>query len=71
MLKICMCKINARYNNAYRQGVQHLSRIVRKPAFCICDNKDADQLPGNSEAAQCLCFHYTYSTIRLISKSNI
>ena len=22
----------------------HLSRVVRKPAFCICENKDADQL---------------------------
>ena len=20
---------------------------MRKPAFCICENKDADQLPGN------------------------
>ena len=22
----------------------HMSRIVRKPSFCICENKDADQL---------------------------
>ena len=22
----------------------HMSRVVRKPAFCICENKDADQL---------------------------
>ena len=23
---------------------------MRKPAFCICENKDADQLRGNREA---------------------
>ena len=32
---------------------------MRKPAFCICENKDADQLHGNGEADQCLYFHYT------------
>ena len=29
---------------------------MRKPAFCICENKDADQLRGNREADQRLCF---------------
>ena len=33
-----------------------MSRIVRKPAFCICENIDADQLRGNREADQRLCF---------------
>ena len=27
-----------------------MSLVVRKPAFCICENKDADQLRGNREA---------------------
>ena len=45
-----------------------MSRVVRKPAFCICENKDADQLRGNREADQRLCFHYTDSTIPLPSK---
>ena len=27
-----------------------LKRVMRKPAFCICENKDADQLRGNREA---------------------
>ena len=36
-----------------------LSGVVRKPAFCICENKDADQLWGNHEADQRLCFRYT------------
>ena len=34
------------------------SRIVRKPAVCKCENKDADQLRGNRETDQRLCFHY-------------
>ena len=35
---------------------------MRKPAFCICENKDADQLRGNREADQRLCFRYTDRT---------
>ena len=31
---------------------------MRKPMFCICENKDADQLRGNREADQRLCFRY-------------
>ena len=50
---------------------------MRKPTFCICENKDADQLRGNREADQhCeadqrLCFRYIDSTIPLLSKSEI
>ena len=47
------------------------SRIVRNPAFCKCENKDADQLRGNREADQHLCFCYTDSTIPLLLKSEI
>ena len=48
-----------------------LSRVLRKPAFCICENKDADQLRGNREADQRLCFRYTDSTIPLLPKSEM
>ena len=44
---------------------------MRKPAFCICENKDADQLRGNREADQRLCFRYIDSIIPLISKSEV
>ena len=44
---------------------------MRKTVFCICENKDADQLRGNREADQRLCFRYTDSTIPLLSKSEI
>ena len=49
----------------------YMSRIVRKPAFRICENKDADQLRSNREANQRLCFCYTDSTIPLLSNSEI
>ena len=49
----------------------NLSRDVRKPDFRICENKDADQLRGNREADQRLCFRYTDSTIPLLPKSEI
>ena len=45
-----------------------LSRVKRKPTFCICENKDADQLRGNCKADQRLCFCYIDSTIPLLSK---
>ena len=44
---------------------------MRKPGFCICENKDADQLRGNREADQRLCFRYTDSKIPLLPKSEI
>ena len=49
----------------------HLSRIVRKPDFCLGENKGADQLRGNREADQRLCFRYSDSTIPLLLKSEI
>ena len=44
---------------------------MRKPAFCICENKDADELRGNREAAQRLCFRHTDTAIPLLSKYEI
>ena len=49
----------------------HMSRVVRQPAFCICENKDADQLRSNCAADQRLCFRYTDSTIPILPKSEI
>ena len=43
----------------------NMSRVMRKPDFCICENKDADQLRCNSEADQRLCFRYIDSAIPL------
>ena len=52
-------------------NIYHMSLFIRKPDFCIWENKDADQLRGNREADQRLCFPYTDSTIPLLSKSKI
>ena len=46
-----------------------MSLVVRKPAFCICEYKDADQLRGDREADQRLCFCYTDSTIPLLCQA--
>ena len=37
-----------------------------KPTICIGENKDADQLRGNREADQRLCFRYSDSTFPLL-----
>ena len=44
---------------------------MRKPAFCICKNKGADELQSNYAADQRLCFYYIDSTILLLPKSEI
>ena len=52
-------------------SVYYLSRVMSKPAFCICKNKGADQLRDNRAADQHLCFRFIYSAILLLPKSNI
>ena len=46
---------------------------MRKPTICICENKDADQIRGDREADQRLCFRFLDSTIPrdLLAKSKI
>ena len=81
---LCMCRLyrgRLRKVSSHLFGIKvclfivivifHLSRIVRKPAFCISENKDAEQLPGNREANQRLCFRYKDSTIPLLLKYEI
>ena len=48
-----------------------MSRLVGKPTICIGENKGADQLRGNREADQRLCFRHSDSTIPLLLKSEI
>ena len=44
---------------------------MRKRDFCLGENKGADQLRGNLEADQRLCFRYSDSIIPLLLKSEI
>ena len=54
-------------NQSMSKDIQYYSSLVmRKPDFCICENKDADQLRGIREADQRLCFRYIHSTIPLL-----
>ena len=43
--------------------LSNMSLVMRKPAFCICENKDTNQLRGKHEADQRLCFRYNPSSI--------
>ena len=56
---------------SFQAALQQMSLCVRKPTICLCENKDADQLRGNHEADQRLCFRYTDSTVPLLLKSKI
>ena len=42
---------------------------MRKPDFCLCENKGADQLRSNCETDQRLYFHYKDITIPPFYKS--
>ena len=44
---------------------------MEKPTICMCENKGADQLRGNREADQRLCFRCMNSTIPLLLKAEI
>ena len=46
---------------------EQMSHVMRRQTFGICENKDADQLRGNREADQRLCFRYIHSPIPLLS----
>ena len=48
-----------------------MSRVMRKPAFCICGKKDADQLRDDRAADQRLYFRYIDSTITVLSKFKV
>ena len=49
----------------------YMSQLKGKPTICIGENKDTDQLRGNREADQRLCFRYSDSTFPLLLKSEI
>ena len=44
---------------------------IRAASFCICKNKDTDQLCGKCTADQCLCFRFMDSSIPLLHISRI
>ena len=74
VIKKCLCYVCKHFHRKEIQArfaLKHLSRVMRKQTFCICKNKDADQLRGNREADRRLSFRYIDSTIPVLSKSEI
>ena len=73
-LLICLFKHAVgeyQYRPVESTQLQYMSSDVRKPVFCICENKDAEQLRSNCAADQRLCFRYIDSVIPLLSKFEI
>ena len=54
-----------------RVVIEQMSHLMRKPAFCICKNKDTDQLCGNCKVEQRLCFRYMDNSHACLLKSEI
>ena len=51
--------------------VSEISHVMRKPTFCICENKGPDQLRSYCKADLRLCFCDRDNTIPLLTKSQI
>ena len=51
------------FDNLTSHFYMYMNLVMRKPAFYICENKEADQLRDNREADQPLCSRYMDSTI--------
>ena len=54
----CSCLGCSCLGSGTRKPFLYTMKIMKKPAFCLYDNKDADQLHGNRAADQCLYFCY-------------
>ena len=61
--------ISVRQTN--KQTMYNMSCLMGKPTICLGENKNADQVCGNREADQRLCFRYSDSTVPLLLKSEI
>ena len=74
-LALCLTKVRSSRAccpaTALMISCDDMSRLVGKPTICIGENKGADQLRGNREADQRLCFRYSDSIIPLLLKSKI
>ena len=60
-------RISKRLEQAFFVNANYMSFVMRKSAFCICENKDADQLRGDREADQRLYFCYSNSKYKISS----
>ena len=63
--------VSEHVKSRFSYDAAHMSLVMRKPVFCICENKGADQLRSYREAYLRLCFRFTDNTIPLLSKSEV
>ena len=47
-------------NTSHADKDGNMSHVMRKPAFCICENQVIDQLGDNDTTDRCLCIYYNY-----------
>ena len=71
MTSFFFCNIDIRLGSFIDFHLRYMSHCMRKSTKCLGENKDADQLRGNREADQRLCFRFTDSTIPVLSKPKI
>ena len=69
---ILKLKMKHQGEELYKVYINHdpgltLTSFMARPTICIGENKGADQLRGNREADQRLCFRYSASTVPLLS----
>ena len=60
---LCIFQLHYDSFNIFQQVPSQMSRLMGKPTICIGENKGADQLRGNREADQHLCFRFLDSTM--------
>ena len=66
----CLAKASYIFSTK-NNGLHTMSHVMRKPAFCTCENKDLDLLRNHCAADHRLRFHFTDSTIPLLPKTEI
>ena len=67
----CFCFVSRRLEYKIFVLSDKYEPRYKKAAFCICENKNTNQLRGYRVAEQRLCFRYMDSTIPLLPKSEI
>ena len=52
--------LTSTHNLCFGSEIRQMSRRMGKPTICLGENKGADQLRGNREADQRLCFRFVF-----------
>ena len=58
---VLQCQNIAAHSQGHSPEIHNMSRVMRKPNFCISENKGKAQQRGNHAADQRHCFRYVDS----------